>query len=61
MTQLRFIKRTRKEFIKCISNLLKVSRVVIDSGLRGDQTNKITGLVRESSTALAAKFSAVIS
>ena len=44
-----------------VSNLLSVSRVVIDSGLRGDQTNKITGLVRESSTALAAKFSVVIS
>jgi hypothetical protein len=44
-----------------LSNLLSISRVVIDSGLRGDQTNKITGLVRDSSTALAAKFSVVIS
>ena len=47
--------------LETVSNLLSVSRVVIDSGLRGDQTNKITGLVRESSTALAAKFSVVIS
>jgi len=44
-----------------VSNLLSVSKVVIDSGLRGDQTNKITGLVRDNSTALVAKFSAVIS
>jgi hypothetical protein len=47
--------------LELASNLLRISRVDFDSGLRGDQTNKITGLTCESSTALAAKFSAVIS